>query len=184
MVSLIRYLPRQNHDVFNAGTLLSARCTSHPAALQTLRESPDQVVNWNMLISTGKKWWFVMTAAQSEVSACGRISGDCVMNHIRRHLGRMLSRAPGNRRTGFLTSMDRCEDALWLWWSVAALELFNISFSGKKAAIRWSWAAWAARLIVLSCGQVISELLVLITLHYHRIPREASVSCKVVFEAL
>lgn len=46
----------------------------------------------------------------------------------------------------------------------------NISLSRQKAVVCWSRAARAARLIVLSCGQVISVLLVLITLHYHSSP--------------
>ena len=47
---------------------------------------------------------------------------------------------------------------------------FFFTVPGKAVAL-WNRAAWAAaRLIVLSCGQVISELLILITLHYHRLP--------------
>lgn len=70
------------------------------------------------------------------------------------------------------------------------MDLFNscctrafLYFLLWQKAVDWSRAARAVRLIVLSCGQVISELLVLITPHYHRIPRGDSVSWKVVSAA-
>lgn len=48
-------------------------------------------------------------------------------------------------------------------------ENFLFSLFGKRLQSEQT-ATPEPRLIVLSCGRVISELLVLITLHYHRIP--------------
>lgn len=54
------------------------------------KPSGSHLIRWSTEIcwlAREEKWWFVLTATQSEVSACDQISGNCVMNHILRHLG-------------------------------------------------------------------------------------------------
>lgn len=86
------------------------------------REPPDQVVNWNMLISTEgkkkKKRWFVMTATQFEISAYDWINGDWVVNYILCHLGgccpgfrKYTDRVPdiyGSAQGYFMASVNSC----------------------------------------------------------------------------
>lgn len=172
--------PGTDQDVSHADMCFSAGCMSHSAAIPN-----PQGVSWSAghLIYAdshrgGKEYDSPWQHCRGHTHAAVwlRMSHESYSSSLRGMLLRLIGGGGG----GVLTCTDGPEDTVWICSTVAAPFLHFLLW--QKAAV-CSRAARAARLIVLSCGQVISELLVLITPHYHRIPREDSVSCKVVSPA-